>query len=203
VAYELLNEAVAHHPDSWNRVSGYVFEALRALEPERTIVLGSNQFCQVQTFPDLRVPEDDHLMLTFHYYNPMLVTHYTAPWDKIGAYRGPVQYPGLPVPDEMLDELDRTVPGGRAQNMYFDRNIIDGHIQMAVEVAEQTGNFLYCGEFGCYWATPLDVRRRWYKDIVSVFKAYGIGWGNWDYKGGFGLITPDGQETGIRDAIFE
>jgi endoglucanase len=202
VAYELLNEAVANEPESWNRVVYHVFDVVRALEPERTIVIGSNQWCQVQTFPYLRVPQDDHLMLTFHYYNPMLITHYTAPWTGIGVYSGPIQYPGAPVPDEGLAELDRTLPEkGRAENSPLDRDTMRQHITIAVDVAQAHTKPLYCGEFGVYSAVPTDIRCAWYRDIIAVFDEFGIGWANWDYKGDFGLITPDGAETGIREAL--
>ncbi|MBE2222135.1 MAG: cellulase family glycosylhydrolase, partial [Anaerolineae bacterium] len=101
VAYELLNEAVAPDPEDWNKVAHMAFNAVRALEPTRTIVLGSNHFCMAKTFADLAVPDDENCILTFHYYDPMLITHYTAQWwAKGAAYDGPVQYPGQPIPDE-------------------------------------------------------------------------------------------------------
>jgi len=43
VAYELLNEAVARHPDDWNLVARAAYDAVREEEPERVIVLGSNR----------------------------------------------------------------------------------------------------------------------------------------------------------------
>jgi len=104
VAYELLNEPVAPDPGAWNDTWGVAFDAVRAVEPERTIVLGSNRFNQYQTFPDLAVPEDPNLVLTFHYYNPMFITHYTAKWWRDGgSYAGPIRYPG-----RRADSLSRT-----------------------------------------------------------------------------------------------
>jgi len=202
VAYELLNGAVADDPERWNRVAQHVFDVVRALEPERIIVLGSNRWGQVQTFPQLCVPEDDHVILTFHYYNPMLITHHTAPWTDIGVYTGPIQYPGVPVPEEGLMELDRTLPGkGRVANAPFDRDVMRQQMQIAVDVARAHDKPLYCGEFGVYRAVPNDIRCAWYRDIIAVFDEFGISWANWDYKGDFGLITPDGAETGIREAL--
>lgn len=203
VAYELLNEAVAKDPESWNRVAHHVFDIVRALEPERTIVLGSNQWCQVQTFPYLRVPDDDRVILTFHYYNPMLITHHTAHWTDVAAYTGPIQYPGAPVPEEGLAELDRVLPGkGRKENAPFTRNTMREQITIAVDVARAHNKPLYCGEFGVYRVVPNDIRCAWYRDIIAVFDEFGISWANWDYKeGDFGIIKPDGTETGIRKAL--
>ena len=103
VAYELMNEPVADDPEDWNRVAMTAYSAIRGREPERMIVVGSNWFNQHQTFLKLRVPEDDDTILTFHYYLPMFVTHYTASWWAVGgAYRGPIHYPGAPIAEEDL-----------------------------------------------------------------------------------------------------
>ena len=81
VAYELMNEAVADDPADWNRVYRYPYDAIRQRENDRVIVLGSNMWNQAVTFADLDVPEGDpRMILTFHYYNPMLITHYQASW---------------------------------------------------------------------------------------------------------------------------
>jgi endoglucanase len=202
VAYEMLNEAVAENPASWNRVSRHVFDVLRVLEPGRTIVLGSNRWNQYQTYPDLDIPPDERLLLTFHYYNPMFITHYRASWTEFGLYTGPIRYPGRPAPEEGLAELDRVLPGkGRQDNVHYDRETMKQHMMIPHEIAQKTGKALYCGEFGCIHNTPLDIQRRWYGDLVSIFDELGIGWANWEYKGGFGLIDRTGQETGIREAL--
>jgi endoglucanase len=205
VAYEMLNEAVAKEPASWNRVSRHIFDMLRALEPERTIVLGSNEWNQYKTYPDLDIPQDMHLLLTFHYYNPMFITHHRASWMDLGHYTGPIQYPGLSIPPDGLAELDRVLPGkGRQDNVYFDRDVIKQHMLIPHKIARETGHALYCGEFGCIHFTPPDIQRRWYSDIISVFNELGIRWANWDYKGGFGLLRPDtGQETVVLEALMQ
>ena len=57
VAYELLNEPVAPDPADWNRVALGALAAVREREPERTVVLGSNQFQSCDTFDRLEVPD--------------------------------------------------------------------------------------------------------------------------------------------------
>jgi endoglucanase len=89
------------------------------------------------------------------------------------------------------------------RNRDFDREVIKQDILVAWDIAQQTHHPLYCGEFGVIAATPLDIRLRWYRDMVSVFDELGIGWANWDYKGGFGLLERGGgAETGIRQALM-
>ncbi len=79
VDYELMNEAVANDPELWNNLVGNAVRAIREIEPERTIVIGSNKWQQVQTFDVLKVPENDkNILLNFYFYEPFLLTHYNA-----------------------------------------------------------------------------------------------------------------------------
>lgn len=205
VAYELLNEAVAPDAEAWNATWRVAYEALRNLEPERTIVLGSNHFSQCHTFPDLAVPEDDHLILTFHYYHPMFITHYTAKWWRDGgSYSGPIRYPGKPIPDSQHIAIERLRDEGlEHENRRFDREVMKADMSLPLEKARATGHPLYCGEFGCYEQTPADIREAWYRDIAATFRELGIAWANWDYKGSFGLVAPDGSETGVREWLLD
>ena len=56
LAYELMNEAVAEDPEDWNRLIARGIATVRENEPERMIVVGSNNWQQVHTFSDLKVP---------------------------------------------------------------------------------------------------------------------------------------------------
>ena len=85
VAYELMNEAVATDPNDWNRVAMTGIEAIREMEAERAILLGSNRWNSAHTFDQLQVPDDKNIVLTFHFYLPMLFTHHRAPMVRGGA----------------------------------------------------------------------------------------------------------------------
>ncbi|MBN1249449.1 MAG: cellulase family glycosylhydrolase [Anaerolineae bacterium] len=206
VAYELLNEAVARDANDWNRVAMAAYHAIREQEPERTIVLGSNWFNQPHTFRELRVPEDDDTILTFHYYFPMFITHYTARWwAGGGSYQGPIHYPGSPIAAEDLALLD---PAFRAEieandwNRPFGREAMIEDLAQPLAVRAEIDLPLYCGEFGCYDRTPTPLRLAWYRDILAVFDAYDIAWANWDYKGAFGLVDQNGDETPIAEVLL-
>lgn len=200
VAYELLNEAVAPSPEKWNETWRAPFDAIRAREPGRTIVLGSNDFNSHQTYPDLAVPDDDHLILTFHYYKPMFITHYTAKWWRDGgSYAGPIRYPGRPIPESQTIAIQRLEDEGlEEENRRFDRSVMLADMRIPRDIASRYGKPLYCGEFGCYEQTPGDIREAWYLDITACFRELGIDWANWDYKGSFGLVDGEGNETGVR-----
>jgi endoglucanase len=204
VAYELLNEAVAPDDDDWNRVAAVAFDAIRDLEPQRTIVLGSNRFNSATTYDRLRIPDDPQTILTFHYYRPMLITHYRAGW-CVGTrdYDGPVHYPGRPVADEdlaavpesMRDQLDEL-------NQPYDRARMAADLAQPLAARRRTGLPLYCGEFGVYHVTPPGPRMAWYRDFMAVLNAHGIACANWDYKGGFALLDAAGRSTGIAEILL-
>ncbi len=203
VAYELLNEPVARDPADWNRVAALALAAVREGEPTRKVILGSNRFQSCDTFADLAVPEDPHVILSCHFYDPVLITHHRAPWSPAGVYRGPVQYPGLIVSEEAMaqieDESVRQVVGPR--NGIWNRERIRQQIAKPVEVARRHGKALYCGEFGCYHALPRVSRVAWYRDVAAVLGDFGIPWANWDYRGGFGLLTQAGEDQPVLDIL--
>jgi endoglucanase len=203
VAYELLNESVAHDPEDWNRVSQMAFRAVRELEPERTIVLGSNMFCMVHTFDQLAVPDDEHLILTFHFYHPMIVTHYTAPWVAMGDYRGPINYPGQPIDPADLEQFkDKLINYPSPEYEFYDCEAMQRDLIKPLAVRTRTGHPLYCGEFGCYHGTPQHLRAAWYRDFIHVLKTNQIAWANWDFKGDFGLYTANGPDQEIIDILM-
>jgi endoglucanase len=194
VAYELMNEPVAEDPEQWNSLVERCAKVIRSLEPERRLVIGSNLWQSVDTFDVLRVPAGDtHIILSFHYYHPMVLTHYQASWTKVGEYSGPVTYPGRLVPENQLlaqpAELQRAMS---SKNMVFDRSTTVQMLAKPLEVSRRLNLPLYCGEWGCIDRAPMDSRVRWYRDVCEVLEENYIGWATWDYKGGFGLVK-DGQ----------
>lgn len=205
VAYELLNEPVARDPEDWNRVAAGAHAALRRREPGRTIVLGSNWFQMCDSFDRLAVPAGDpRLILSFHFYLPMLLTHYTAKWWREGGfYDGPVQYPGTPIPLDHFSRLDPDTALKLApHNRPYSADAMLADIAKPLAVARKTGLPLHCGEFGVYQPAPRDARLAWYRDFVGVLEQHRIAWSNWDYKGNFGLVDNDGRDTGIAAGML-
>ena len=202
VAYELLNEPVAQENDQWNRVAQVAFAGVRALEPERTIVLGSNFYCIAKTFSDLWIPDDDRVILTFHFYGPMFITHYRASWWEGGVYQGPVRYPGSPIAEEDLPRVPEAIryqldnwnePYGPAQMLRDMHN--------ALVVARASGKPLWCSEFGiCDPDPPLPraLRRQWFRDLLGHFAEHHVAYANWTY---WNLRDAAGEPSDILDLV--
>ncbi len=203
VAYELMNEPVADDPEDWNRLVARAFAAVRELEPERTIVIGSNRWQSVDTFDELAVPNDPNIVLSFHFYEPFLLSHYDTSWTFLAGYRGPVHYPGEllteaefeALPDNQKDQVRNYV--GRT----FDRAVLEEMMEKPLRVASELGLPLYCGEYGVFHRAPSADRQHWYRDVRAIFDSHGISSANWNYKSDqFGLIGNDGA---VVEEVFE
>ena len=205
VAYELLNEAVADDPADWNRVLHLAYRTVRALEPQRCLVLGSNRWNSVAQYEFLDVPADDpNLILTFHYYYPMPITHYRASWTwQLKDYDGPIQYPGLAIPQEVFNTLPRDQQRRVAGvNTLGGAAVMEADLMWPLAIAARTGLPLYCGEFGAVAFAPDAIRAAWYADFLAVMTRHGIAWANWDFRGNFGLFSADNRKTVACSALF-
>ena len=205
LAYELMNEAVAENPADWNRVLLAPYRAIRGVEPRRAIVIGSNRWNQAAQYAFLDVPANDpNIILTFHYYDPMLVTHYRAPWTPdVAVYDGPVQYPGQPVAQELFNALPLDIQRCIGpSNGFSSRDVMAASLFWPLATRARTGLPLYCGEFGVNARAPEAVRRAWSVDFRSVLEALEISWANWDFRGDFGLYDRANNETCVLDALL-
>jgi endoglucanase len=203
VAYELMNEPVADDSEIWNTIVGRCTAAVRELEPNRTIIIGSNRWQSYNTVKELKLPENDsHIIISFHYYNPFLLTHYQASWTNQKNLTIPVHYPGMLVSDEDMNAggAEELAAAG-AKNEEYNINIIENHFKQVLAVAQKYGLKVYCGEYGCISGAPHDDRIRWYQDMSTLFNRYGIARANWDYKGGFGILVNSAKQDDMIKAI--
>ena len=200
VAYEFMNEPVADDHEQWNQLIAKVHKALREREPQRTLVIGSNMWQSYATIKDLKVPEGDkNIILSFHYYNPMLLTHYGAWWTPIAKYSGKVNYPGILVskedyeaaPDSLKPELEQYL----TQEWNIDK--IRADFADAIAAAKTYGLQLFCGEWGVYEPVDRELAYKWTKDMLTVFKENNIAWTTWCYDADFGFW--DQQKHQFKD----
>ena len=204
VAYELMNEAVADDPEQWNNLIANAVKVIRENEPERTIVIGSNKWQQVGTFDELKVPENDkNIILSFHFYEPFMLTHFNAGWTNMKGYTGPVHYPGIIITQEEFEQLPAEMKE-LVRNWVgkeFNKVWILEQWQKPIQKAKKLGLPLYCGEFGIITGPPREVMLNWYRDMIDLFEENGIAYANWNYKSGsFGLLDDKGEK---RDEFIQ
>ena len=200
VAYEFMNEPVADDHEQWNALIAKVHKALREREPQRTLVIGSNMWQSYGTIKDLKVPEGDkNIILSFHYYNPMILTHYGAWWTPIGKYTGKVNYPGILVSKEDYEAAPDSLKPELEQYTKEEWNIdkIRQDFADAIAAANKYGLQLFCGEWGVYEPVDRELAYKWTKDMLTVFKENNIAWTTWCYDADFGFW--DQQKHTFKD----
>ena len=200
VAYEFMNEPVAEDHEQWNQLIVKVHKALREREPQRTLVIGSNMWQSYETMKYLKVPEGDkNIVLSFHYYNPMILTHYGAWWTPIGKYTGRVNYPGILVSKEDYEAAPDSVKKDLEPYLtqVWDVNKIREDFKDAIAVAKKYNLQLFCGEWGVYEPVDRELAYKWTKDMLSVFNEFNIAWTTWCYDADFGFW--DQQKNDYKD----
>ena len=200
VAYEFMNEPVADDHEQWNQLIAKVHKALREREPQRTLVIGSNRWQGYETMKYLKVPEGDkNIVLSFHYYNPMLLTHYGAWWTPLGKYKGKINYPGILVSKEDYeaapDSLKPMLEPFTKQEWNADK--IREDFKDAIAAAKKYGLQLFYGEWGVYEPVDRELAYKWTKDMLSVFDEFDIAWTTWCYDADFGFW--DQQKNDYKD----
>lgn len=208
VAYELLNESVAPENKDWNKVYRIAYNAVRKIEPDRIIFIGPNRWQQADNFPDLELPAgDQNIVLSFHFYEPFIITHYLASWTQLKNYNGPIQYPGVLIdPKDTLNlSASEVDPLRRFIGVKANAASIEAEMQHAFDMAEKTGLQLYCGEFGVRSDVPKEMREAWFRDMISILESHDIAWTIWDFKSdGFGMLAPDDLSLVLpKDVLFQ
>ena len=200
VAYEFMNEPVAEDHEQWNQLVAKVHKALREREPDRTLVIGSNMWQSYGTMKYLKVPEGDkNIILSFHYYNPMILTHYGAWWTPIGKYKGKVNYPGILVSKEDFeaapDSIKKDLEPYTKEEWNIDR--IRADFKDAIDAAKKYDLQLFCGEWGVYEPVDRELAYNWTRDMLTVFDENDIAWTTWCYDADFGFW--DQQRHAYKD----
>ncbi|WP_407425424.1 glycoside hydrolase family 5 protein [Arcticibacter sp.] len=204
LAYELLNEPVAPDPENWNQLSARAITAIRKLEPQRVIFLGSNKFNSITTFPYLKVPKNDpNIILSFHFYHPGLLTHYNVDsYENDDGVKGlKLNYPGKLVSDEDVKALDESSRAKlQVMNGTHDLKKLEARLFDVFKKAKETGLRIHCGEFGSNFKYPdRDLQLRWIRDMVAIFKNHDIPYTVWGYRRHFGVFD---DERNVKDQRY-
>ena len=194
VVYEVLNEPTDKlTAEVWNPILARVVAAIRAIDPERVIIVEGAHWASAKDLRDtLQVPTGDpNIVASFHMYAPMYFTHQGFSWMEPWYQTRGVTFPGPPAapvaPVAAADahaeghdffqrynsEPEATNPGGPAA-------IIE-QMEMAEAFAKRTGMRVYLGEFGAGVNADVASRGRWVRTARTEAEKRGFGWGYWDF----------------------
>ncbi len=201
VFLEIMNEpAGGMSAERWFSIQRRLFAAIRAAAPQHTIIVAGARWSGVDDLRQLQPFSDPNVVYNFHFYEPMVFTHQSAAWPKMGleAVKG-LRYPLVP---ENREAVLAQVGDGKGRQYVLgyqaDRAWIAHRLDEAAEWGRRHGVPVTCNEFGVYRvAAPAADRYAWLHDVRTELEARQIGWSMWDYAGGFGVTHDEapGQRT--------
>ncbi len=143
VAFELLNEIVLPDSAPWNRLAQKTIDQFDQVDPERILVLGGNYFNSANQLANLNIRPDPNILYTFHFYEPMVVTHQKAKWvPGLLDYNERTDYPGsAPKLGEFLERHpEYQFMLGRYAGKNLDKASLLVDIQPAIDFARRKRN---------------------------------------------------------------
>ena len=173
VLFELLNEPNDQlDAQLWNEYLAESLSIVRESNPRREVVIGPVFWNSHEWISTLDVPDDEHLIVTFHYYLPFQFTHQGAEW--IGS--------------ESQNWLGKTWEATDAQKAE-----IISHFDSVAQWAERKHVRILLGEFGAYSKAPQDSRVRWTAFVAREAERHGFAWAYWELASGFGVYDPTAE----------
>jgi aryl-phospho-beta-D-glucosidase BglC (GH1 family) len=191
LVFELLNEPHAEGEGSpampaadLRAMTGLAYDAVRAKNPERIVIIGGNQWFGASEVPAVWTSLDEvgggadpFVMATFHHYNP-----WTFCGDNQGTYDDPWTEAQLLGPMQTMQNWADTVGGGMP---------------------------VYIGEWGVAWASRYEAMncnnvRAWYEAfLVGGAETFGQPTALWDDGGWFEVYShaSDSFESNLIDCL--
>jgi endoglucanase len=197
LAFELLNEIVLPNSDPWNQLFKQAVVRIRALDPQRLIIIGGNHYNAPDELKNLEVLDDPNILYTFHFYRPLTITHQKVPWlPALIQYNQAIEYPGQAVG---LDEFLKANP--EHNNLlrldvadWYDKKYLQSVLQPALDFSKRVDQPIYCGEFGVYERAHMTTRLNWTREVIALLNEHDIGHAIWTYKNlDFGLVDKNGR----------
>lgn len=172
VLFELLNEPNDQLSAAlWNEYLSESLAIVRETNPTRDVIVGPTNWNAYDWVSTLDVPNDEHLIVTFHYYLPFQFTHQGAEWVE-----GSTPW------------LGTTWGATDAQKAE-----ITAHFDSVAEWAKRKNVRILLGEFGAYSKAPQDSRIRWTEYVRSEAERHGFAWSYWEMASGFGVYDPNAK----------
>lgn len=175
--FEPYNEPTGKLEPHWNRLLAEVVARIRVSNPQRVLMVGPTMWNNALRLNELRLPDDENLIVTVHHYEPFDFTHQGAEW----------QEPRLPVGLDCCDakQLGRIV----------------APLELARQWRDKHGYPVVVGEFGAYGKAPAEARRRYLAAIRREMEERQLPWMYWELAAGFGVYDPAARS--FRPEVFE
>ncbi len=168
--FELLNEPndLLDAP-TWNNYVREALAVIRVSNPSRVVIIDSPASAYYAWINTLEVPQDLHVMVTFHYYEPFQFTHQGADW--VGV--------------DTSSWLGTTWQGTDAEKAAIQREFDE-----VTGWARRQHVRILLGEYGAYSKADMASRIRWTSFVARTAEQHGFPWAYWEFAAGFGIYDP-------------
>ena len=182
VAFEIFNEPHGElNTQKWIQYQNECIKIIRETNQTRKIVVSAGDYGGIGGINELIIPEDENLILSFHYYDPFNFTHQGADWA-----------------DNMEQHLGTEWTGSD-----FEKKNIENSFKTVKAWSEASGLPVLLGEFGAYSKADMESRVRWTEYMRETAEYYGFAWSYWEYCSGFGIYDQETEEffEGLVNAL--
>ena len=168
-------------PERWNQLLADALTVVRSSNPERAVIVGPVRWNTPDGLPALRLPDDDRLIGTVHYYAPFPFTHQGADW---------------------LEEAGEWL--GTSWGTEAERACVRADLERAAAWARAHGRPLFLGEFGTINNADLAARAAWTTLVRSEAERLGMSWAYWDFATDFGAfdVSRHAWRAPLRQALL-
>lgn len=180
--FEPINESIAPMTMAMaNDLYAKVLPRIRPAHPKRPVIIGGDDWNNVQSLKHINLPEDPYLVATFHDYEPYKFTHQGASW------------------------MEKPPRLGRKWGRRTDVKNLRADYELAAAYRTRTGVPVFSGEFGVIDTVPNPQRAKWLEARRRTAEAAGISWCVWDFGGAFKLydLEKNQWQPGLIEALME
>jgi len=199
--FELVNEPVFRtNPDVWYALQEKTVQAIRAIDPNRTILVSGTGYSSADQLTKLKPLPEKNLIYTFHNYDPFLFTHQSATWasDNVKPLKD-IPFPSSPeAVAKMIDELPEASQAEVRSygEKHYDAAYLLGQLKKGADWGRQNNVPVLLGEFGSLpRVAPPDSRARWFAAMRAASTELKLPNSIWGYDDAMGLgrrLQPDG-----------
>lgn len=156
--FELYNEP--GDPYVWNTLLFEGINVVRKSNPTRPIIIGLANWGGPEGLSNLKLPDDQNLIVSFHYYSPMEFTHQGADWMSGASEWLGTTWDGTPEEIAVI-------------NQDFDRIAFWANSRVHPVP-------IFLGEFGSLSIADQASRVRWTAAVRQSAEEHSFSWGYWD-----------------------
>lgn len=175
---EIANEPNAVSSDIWNGLVRDAVAKVREFDNKRVLMIPCLSWGNIKSVQSLKLPDDDMLILTIHYYEPAWITKQNCPWE--GGHFDGMKY-----------------AGSKWQNIQPIVDNLEENFQDVFAFQEKYNVPVSISEWGCMIFVDADNRAEYATLLTRWFESKGFSHMVWDYDQYFGVMK--NPELGIEN----